>query len=248
MVILHTLTFYIHIVFGSAALALFWIPTLAEKGRLNHVKFGKYYNKAMYIVAASGAVTALLVLWDPVMIHGHRLSNLEYQQQWILQMRVFYGLLLYLSLLVYCSLRQGILTLRSKFDKQPLRAKGHLVPNIVLVAFAPVLFYFGWQHNQMLAMIFATLGLIVGASQLRYCLSSEAIGNRWLREHIGAQMGTGIAAYTAFFAFGGRTLIQNIGDWHILFWVTPGIIGSIAIRKLCEKYAPEHGTNPARSV
>lgn len=243
MLTLHTLTFYLHILIGSVALLLVWVPLTVEKGRLNHKRFGRYYNIAMYLVALTGAIMALLVLVDPMMIHGHRLSNPANEQTFIDRMRVFYGLLLYLSLLVYCGLKHGEMTLKSKRNKLLLRTRSHILCNALLMSTGPVLFFFGWQASMTLPMVFAVLGVISGLSNLKYSLSDAAIGNSWLREHISAQIGTAIGAYTAFLAFGGRTIFENAGEWRLLFWITPGVIGTIAIRKLCQKYAPEQGTN-----
>ena len=48
---------------------------------------------------------------------------------------------------------------------------------------------------------------------------------------------SGIAAYTAFFAFGGRVFFESLltGYWAVLPWVAPTIIGIGAIKYL-EKY------------
>ncbi|BDX05809.1 hypothetical protein [Planctobacterium marinum] len=248
MLTLHTLTFYLHILVGSMALLLVWVPLTVEKGRLNHRRFGRYYNNAMYLVSLSGAVMALLVLIDPMMIHGHRLSNPANEQLFVERMRVFYSLLLYLSLLVYCGLRHGEITLKSKQNKKLLRAKSHILSNALLAATSPVLFYLGWQESMTLPMVFAVLGLVTGLSNIKYCLSDETIGNTWLREHISAQLGTAIGAYTAFLAFGGRTIFENAGEWRLIFWIAPGVVGAIAIRKLCQKYAPVQGTKIASRV
>jgi hypothetical protein len=63
---LHSFTFVLHIIFGSMALILFWLPLASKKGSLDHIKFGRYYAKVMYVVAASGAVMAMLVIYSPL--------------------------------------------------------------------------------------------------------------------------------------------------------------------------------------
>lgn len=237
MITIHTIAFYLHVVVGSAALLLFWIPMTARKGQFNHRYFGGFYNKAMYIVAITGALMALLVLWDPMVIHGHRLSNLDNQARFETQMRVFYSLLLYLSLLVYTGLEQGILALQCKTSTKPLARPQVILGNGLMVLSAPLLFWAGWQFEQTLPKVFAILGLLSGLSNLRFISTRQPIGNRWLKEHIGAQISTAIGAYTAFLAFGGRALLSNIGEWQLAFWMAPGVIGALVIRHFTLKYA-----------
>lgn len=245
---LHSFALYIHIIFGSAALLLFWISITAPKGGLNHVKFGSYYAKAMYTVAASGAITALIVLWDPLAIHGARLSNPEQQAAFVKSYRIFFSLLLYLSALIYASLRQGMLTLKYKQQSEKLRTTEVLLVNSALIISAPLLFYFGLQSNQKLAMIFSVLGLLSGLSNLKYAYSVASYNKAWLREHIGAMVGTGIGAHTAFFAFGGRVLFSGIGEWQLAFWIAPGVIGSFAIRYYVAKYASRKNATSTKEI
>lgn len=247
MLTIHTIAFYLHIIVGSAALVLFWIPMTAKKGQMNHRQFGAIYNKAMYIVAASGAVMALLVLWDPMLIHGHRLSNPDKQALFETQMRVFYGLLLYLSLLVYTGLEQGALSLRYKFSSKPAVSSLVIISNYLLVAATPLLFWAGWQFNQTLPMVFAVLGLLSGISNLRFIRAKHSADKQWLKEHIGSQIATGIGAYTAFFAFGGRTLLGNIGEWQLVFWMAPGVIGAFVIRHFTIRYGKPNASRQLNS-
>lgn len=235
---LHNIILYAHILFGSAALLLFWVPMMAAKGRLNHVKFGRFYNWAMYSVAASGGITALIVIWDPILIHGERLSNPDNASIFIDKMRVFYGLLFYLSVLIYSSLRHGILVLKHKHEPAQLKRTDLLASNGLLFFGSPILFYFGLQFDMKLPLIFSILGLVAALGNIKYTFTQKMAPKAWLREHIGALIGTGIGAYTAFFAFGGRAMFGDIGNWQLIFWVGPGVIGSFAIRYYCLKYAP----------
>ena len=48
---------------------------------------------------------------------------------------------------------------------------------------------------------------------------------------------------TAFLAFGGRVMFSEMGQYQILFWIAPGIIGGSAISLLVRKYKGTK-TNP----
>ena len=38
---------FVHVVFGFAGLAAFWIPIFAKKGATNHVRFGKVRRREL---------------------------------------------------------------------------------------------------------------------------------------------------------------------------------------------------------
>lgn len=235
---LHTLGFYIHIIAGSAALMLVWIPLTVKKGSMDHKRFGRYYHQVMMTVAMSGAFIATLVIIDPLMIHGSKLSTTSDPAVFVDRMRVFFSLLLYLSLIIYVGLSQGEKALLCKKDNSVVKNWQHLAPNYLLVFASAPLFIAGWLNDMTLAMIFPFLGIALGVSHIRFSRQSSVTVHQWLQQHIGAYIGTAIGAYTAFLAFGGRTIFSDIGQWQLLFWIMPGVIGNFIIRHFIIKYAP----------
>lgn len=242
----HGLLFICHIILGTMALVAFWIPIAVKKGSLNHIKFGRYYGYIMYAVALTGAIMALLVIIAPMTIKGHLLKNHADQDAFIQTIRVFWFFLLYLSLLTYVSVRQGFAVLKHKQNIQPLKKLTHLLPIALLALCGFIMIYLGIQAERILHTIFGVLGIVISTGMLRYCLSKELKPKQWVIEHLGAMIGSGIGAYTAFFAFGGRQLFENLGNVQIIFWIAPGIIGSIAITILSRSYSTKF--RPARKV
>ncbi|MEL7220581.1 MAG: hypothetical protein AAGJ93_04630, partial [Bacteroidota bacterium] len=61
-----------------------------------------------------------------------------------------------------------------------------------------------------------------------------------LKMHIKGTIISGIAAYTAFFAFGGRTLLIDVlqlgEQWMVVPWVAPTLLGLIYSRYMQRKY------------
>lgn len=243
---IHGLLFICHIVLGTMALITFWIPIATRKGGINHIKFGRYYGYIMYAVALSGALMAMLVLIDPMEIKGHLLKNSVNQDAFMQTIRIFWGFLLYLSLLTYVSVRQGFAVLRHKQNTQPLKNLSHLIPIALLGLGGVGMAYLGIRGDRMLHIIFGILGILISIGMLRYCLSAELKPKQWVIEHFGAMIGSGIGAYTAFFAFGGRQLFENFGNVQIVFWIAPGVLGSIAITLLSRSYTTKF--NPTRKV
>jgi hypothetical protein len=236
MIHIHSVLLFLHILLGSGALVLFWVPFYTEKGKLNHRKFGAYYKSAMYIVAASGAIMSVLVLAAPLAIKGDIASSTTDPAKVAHAVRLFWTFLLYLSLLSFTTTRHAIAVLRAKQDLRLLRSFHYILPIALLALFGPVLIYLGVNNNQILHSVFGVLGVISGMSMLRYCFKKTLAKREWILQHMGSMIGSGIGAYTAFLAFGGRVLFANAGEWQIVFWVAPGVIGSIASYILSKKY------------
>lgn len=234
MVHLHTVLFCAHILFGSMALILFWIPVLSRKGSLDHKRFGRYYGNVMYGVAGTGAAMAILVLLLPLTIKGHLLSQPEHQAEFVTNIRIFWAFLLYLSLLTFVSVRQGFHVLIA--SNSELRTVRHLFPIGLLLLCALVLIVSGVYLGKTLYMVFGALGTAISTGMLRYCIKGPASHGHKVTEHLGAMIGSGIGAYTAFLAFGGRTLFSGAGEWQLVFWILPGVVGSIAIGRMARKY------------
>lgn len=93
------------------------------------------------------------------------------------------------------------------------------------------------QGVGILMMIFGLLGMVSGRKAWWSDRTFEA-GYNWLIEHVDGMVTTGIAAYTAFFAFGGRTLLASLlqNEWQVIPWVLPTVIGVIIIRRMKARY------------
>lgn len=236
MTSLHSGLFIAHIILGSMALILFWLPIVTKKGSLDHQKFGRHYGFVMYAVALTGALMALLVIWAPVQIKGHILKSALDPAASVYVIRIFWGFLLYLSLITYVSVRQGFAVSTYKQNRQPLRTLSHLLPIVVLILAALTMLWLGLAHSRVLHSLFAVLGILIGFGMLRYIFKAQCSKNEWIIEHFSAMIGSGIGAYTAYFAFGGRHLFENLGQLQLIFWVVPGLIGALAILRLSRKY------------
>ncbi|MBT0585157.1 hypothetical protein [Alteromonas oceanisediminis] len=241
MATFHSLLFALHIVVGSAALVLFWIPMLSKKGQLNHVTFGHYYKNTMYAVAGTGAMMAIIVLLMPYAIHGQAImaspdpaAALEYTQ-------TMYGFLLYLSLVSYTSTRHGAAVLVARNNRALLRRFQYQAPLWLLLAGGVICLFHGAITGGMLHIVFGLLGVSIALSMLRYVLRKSIKQNQWIIEHIGAMIGSAIGAYTAFIAFGGRTVFSELGAWQIAFWIAPGVAGGIATSIISSRYAKKLG-------
>ena len=233
---IHSVLFFIHIVVGSMALLLFWGPIVTKKGGLDHRKFGRHYANTMYAVAASGAFMALMVIYAPLVIKHQFVNDNTNTAQLALKIRIFWSFLLYLSLLTFVNVRHGILVLKYKSQHSNMRQWPHLISIGLLLAGGLLLLSLGIIYTNTLHIVFGTLGGVLALQMGSYCLAKSVTANRWLVEHLSAFIGSGIAAYTAFCAFGGRSMFSELGQWQLIFWVAPGVIGAIASAAMSRKY------------
>jgi hypothetical protein len=218
------------------ALLLFWVPILTKKGGLDHRKFGRHYANTMYMVAGTGALMALMVLYAPLVIKYQFVNDNTNTEQLALRLRIFWGFLLYLSLLTFVNVRHGILVLKNKKQHSNMREWPHLAFIGLLLIGGIVLLAFGVIYSNTLHIIFGILGTVLAMQIGHFCLAKSVSPNRWLVEHLGAFIGSGIGAYTAFLAFGGRSLFSELGQWQIIFWIAPGVVGAIASALMSRKY------------
>jgi len=206
----------LHVSAGFSSLGLFFIPMFAKKGSKLHNAVGRWYTYGMWTVV----VTALLLC-------GFR----YFQGQYV--MALFLG---FLALLTSRPLYFGVAILR---NKRGLSDRMRLINNILsgaLTLFSPILLGYGldwWgPGGHPLLIVFGSLGMLITLPGLvKKLRGHEPKAYNWLEEHISGMLVSAIAAFTAFFAFGGRRIFGDIsGNLEIAVWIAPTIIGVAIIR------------------
>lgn len=237
--LIHQSAFYLHVSIGSLALVIFWLPLLAKKGHKNHKLFGQYFVYGMYAVSISGLIMSSLVLIDPVGIRFPEQSlNPDKALQIAQQNRVTATFLLMLSALVFCNVKQSIIVLKAKADRKLLKKPAHLAVVIFLGVLSITMLIVGLSSDILLFSIFSAIGLLNSIGMLHYIYKKQLKNQEWIIAHLGNIIGAGIASYTAFFAFGGRRFFAEIltGNWQMLPWVLPTIIGLVLTNFFTRKY------------
>lgn len=212
---------FLHISTGFISLLLFWIPVIAPKGGKTHRLSGKAYAALMWIVVSTAALLSLKNAWIG-----------DYQTA------AFLG---FISLITANSLWYAVAILKHKHEQQGRFAGLRLAfsATIVLSAAALVAYgiYLNGQGSAVLMFIFAGLGF-TELPNLVNRLRAPHQRLPWLKEHIVGICSSGIAAYTAFFVFGGNQFFSAVlpGYWAIVPWVAPGLIGTIGIRYAVQRF------------
>jgi len=221
---IHKILLGIHIPFGFLSLVLFWIPVGVKKGSPTHRKVGKWYYWAMWGVV----ITAVLLC----------LSNL-YQGNYVSAM--FLG---YLAIITSYPLWYSYEILNQ--DKE-WSDRYFLIRKIATstMFFAGLLmmymgiFQFNFENMGIVMFFFGVLAL----PGIKDALMKKPVAmakEQRMKMHIQGTIISGIAAYTAFFAFGGSRILMGYfhldAQWMVIPWIAPTLLGTIYMRYMKKKY------------
>jgi len=216
----------IHVIAGFTSLLLFWIPVFTKKGGINHVRLGKIYIWLMWIVVVTAAMLSVKNIYM-----GH------------MQMAAFLG---FLTFLTANPLWKGIAILNYKKGLSAAFQRTHLLFEILVFIAGGLLLSYGIYLQAKGAGVLMIIFGLLGVSNLGGVI--KMIKNPpqkmdWFMEHVKDMIITGIAAYTAFFAFGGRTYLGEIftGYWMIIPWVAPTFLGVIGMKYWEKNYEKRKG-------
>ncbi len=223
--ILDRILLFTHIFFAFGSLVIFWIPVIAKKGGKLHNKSGEAYVISMWFVLG----TALLLS-----IHNFTQGDL------------FGGVFLgFLAILTANPLWFGIAVLQKKkgLDADHNRKQMFFNGAVALTGLMMVALglYVGIPNGGVLLIIFGSIGATSGLSIFKD-LRNPPTESDWLFTHVRGMITSGIAAYTAFFAFGGRSFFEGIFDGYFMIipWIAPTVIGVTALRILKRKYSVKY--------
>lgn len=226
--LIKSLTF-LHVIAGFGSLIVFWIPAFTRKGGVNHVKLGRVYVKLMWVVVFSAALLSV----KNIIIGSYSAA-------------AFLG---FISLITANTLWYGIAILKNKKGLSSNFKNLQLSLQFAIVLSALGLIAYGialnGQGSAILMFIFGGLGLTELPPLIKNLKKSEAEIN-WLKDHIVGMCSSGIAAYTAFFVFGGRQFLEGwlTGYWSIIPWVAPGVLGTIGINIAVRKHMAKKQQKP----
>lgn len=238
---IHDLLVRFHIGFGAVALFLFWVPVAARKGSRLHVAAGRWYTVVMYAVCATAFVASIMVLVEPLAIRRPGRTFEPGEAESLAQFfRMFSLFLLMLSVLVFVSIRHGLAALRERRDPGQLSSASHRGSIVVLALLAAVVAVIGTLNGQILLIVFGGIGFAGSIGMYRESRLRNPRPPQLVVAHLSGLIGSGIGAYTAFFAFGGSRLLGEIltGQWQVIPWILPSIIGTFAISRLARRYDP----------
>lgn len=218
MELIHKILLGIHIPFGAISLILFWIPVGLKKGSPNHRKYGKYYFWTMWVVLIT---SALLSVSNTIM--GHYMAA------------IYLG---FLSLITSYPLWYSYEILQQSREWSPKYVNIRriflslmFISGLILIMIGGIMFQFKGMGTMM--VFFGMVGLLSGRDLLMSKHKAIEKETR-IKMHIQGTIISGIAAYTAFFAFGGSRLFIEVlhmhHQWMAIPWIAPTLLGVIYMR------------------
>jgi len=178
-----------------------------------HRRAGRWYTAAMTFITVTGFVLAAFFLVG---------------ERW--RAGLF---LLFLGVITGTSLWNGWRALRAKREPARYVTRAHVAVALLNVIGGLALIAFGISVKAPLFYAFGPVGLIIGAGMLSLARRSPDDPKYWLYEHFTGMIGSGIASHVAFLAFGGRQLFNwGQGGYGLLLWITPVVVGTVAITAL----------------
>lgn len=222
--LIHKTLLWIHIPFGFLSLILFWIPVGVKKGSPIHRKVGNYYYRTMWMVV----ITAILLSVCNAILEKYMAA-------------LYLG---YLAIITAYPLWYSyeILQQKGSWSDRYFAFRKLFVSLLFISGLGMILL--GGIRYQFLGMgtmmgFFGLLALPAGRDILMS--KSKAMDKETkLKMHIQGTIISGIAAYTAFFAFGGsRILIEVLHmhhQWMVIPWVLPTILGVTYSRYMKRRY------------
>jgi hypothetical protein len=233
---------FIHVAAGTIGLTAFWIPVFSRKGARNHVRFGRIFVRAAYVVLAAAALALAVRLAD---LQARGLAPADAPE--IYAFIVFLG---YLTFVTFVVIRHGMAVLRHKGEPQALRTPSHIVLAWGSVgASAAVIAYAALANPPSAPVLYALspIGVFTGVGNLRYMRAAAPSPRAWWYEHLGAMLGAGVAFHTAFAVFGSTRLFDvGLEGWlAVVPWVAPTLIGVPAIALWTRHYRRKFDRRPA---
>jgi hypothetical protein len=222
--LIHDTLLWLHIPFGTLSLLLFWIPVGVKKGSPLHRKVGWYYYITMWIVVA----TAFLMSICNIIMANYIMAS-------------FLG---YLTIITAYPLWYSYEILHQKkewtdryFTIRKIFASILFVAGLGLFLMGIIQFKFAG-----IGIMMAFFGLL-GITAIRdvFMSKTKAMDKETkLKMHIQGTIISGIAAYTAFFAFGGNQLLMGVlhlsQQWMLVPWIAPTFLGVAYARYMKRKY------------
>lgn len=207
---LQKLVLYIHIASGFTALTVGIIPMVAKKGGPLHIKAGKVYVWAMYLVAVSALLIFLLKPYKPFLLY-----------------------LAFIGIFSFYLTYTGVQATRQKKEYN-LSLMDWIIVGIALLAGIAMIGLSVWNFIQgftFFGVLYAVFGIFNtriafhDIQKFRGKTNPEKMA--WFFLHMGRIMGAYLATLTAFCVVNaGR--VESINP--LVAWIAPGLIGGIGIR------------------
>jgi uncharacterized membrane protein len=221
-----------HASLGTLALVTFWTAGMSKKGSPLHRAAGKIYLAAMVGLLAVALPMTVYIISHGVVVMG--------------------SFLLYLLVITCTSVWLSWRAIRDKRDwaryTGPVyRALKWL--NLVSGVSIALLGLFFAQSMQLVIVAFSAIGIIGFLRMRRFSRQAPDEPRWWLRQHLTAMLGNGVATHIAFLSIGLPRLLPAMSApvFQNLAWLGPLVISFVAGTWLTRKYLPKRAAPAAQT-
>ena len=214
----------LHAAVGTTALITFWIAGMTKKGSPLHKATGKIYLLAMVGILLSAFPMATFILLNGKPVIG--------------------GFLLYLLIITMTSVWNGWRSIRDKRDWKRYTGpiyKALMALNLLSGLAIAAVGLFLAEQMQMVITSFSLIGIITAINMYRFQREAPADPRWWMREHLTAMVGNGVATHIAFLQIGLPKILPMISGPVMInvAWIGPLLVAVVAGTYLTRKYAPK---------
>ena len=217
-------TALLHAAVGTTALITFWIAGMTKKGSPLHKTTGKIYLLAMVGILLSAFPMATYIAINKSQVIG--------------------GFLLYLLILTMTSVWNGWRSIRDKRDWKRYTGpifKVLMMLNLLSGLAIAAIGLFLAEQMQMVITSFSLIGIITAINMYRFQREAPTDPRWWMREHLTAMVGNGVATHIAFLQIGLPKILPMISGPVMInvAWIGPLLVAVVAGTYLTRKYAPK---------
>lgn len=218
----YTLLAITHVGFGTLALVSFWTAGLARKGSPLHVRAGKVYLLAMVALLVAALPMSLMILF-------------------VYAKPVIGSFLLYLLVITFTSVWLSWRAIRDKRDWARFTGpvhRGLMWLNLASgIGIAAVGLLFA-REMQLIIVAFSLIGISTFVRMQRFAARPPTEPRWWMRQHLSAMLGNGVATHIAFLSIGLPKLLPWLAGpvFQNLAWLGPLGVTALAGVYLSRKY------------
>ncbi|MEO6172398.1 MAG: hypothetical protein ABIP02_04715 [Arenimonas sp.] len=217
-------TAILHAVVGTTALVTFWIAGMSKKGSPIHKTAGKVYLLAMVGILLSAFPMATFITMSGKPVIG--------------------GFLLYLLVITTTGVWNSWRSIRDKRDWK--RYTGSIFKILMVMNLLSGLAIAGTglfvaEHMQMVITSFSLIGILSAYRMYKFQAAAPTDPRWWMREHLTAMIGNGVATHIAFMQIGLPKILPMFSGPVLvnISWMGPLLIAVVAGTYLTKKYAPK---------
>jgi hypothetical protein len=214
----------LHAGLGTLALLAFWTAGLSRKGGPLHRAAGKLYLLAMSALLAVAVPMSGVVLVQRSQVGG--------------------AFLLYLLVITVTAVWLSWRAIRDKRDWARYTGpvyRGLMWLNLVSALAIAAIGLLLAKNMQLIIVAFAGIGLFSFVSMRRFARARPDDPRWWLREHLNAMLGNGVATHIAFLSIGLPKVLPMLAGPTLqnLAWLGPLVVAFVAGSYLTRKFLPK---------